>query len=135
MNELILNKTSNLVMPTNYIELDNEEISYVDGGGSYSFKIRISAETVGSLIGAGIATFIATCALKAMAESAKYAWAAGAWGFLIIAAAGVVGGIIGGIIGNLIEDAFKAGKGVEMNVKLASSWLIRGNNTLFTLNF
>ena len=31
-NEMVLQRTSNLVMPTHYIELDCEEMSYVYGG-------------------------------------------------------------------------------------------------------
>ncbi len=31
-NEMVLDRKSNLVMPTHYVELDREEMSYVDGG-------------------------------------------------------------------------------------------------------
>jgi hypothetical protein len=128
-------KRSNLVLPTSGYELDEDEMSYVEGGGSWAFRIRISAETVGSLIGAGIGTFIATCAVSAAAKSAKYACMAGPWGVAIVAVAAVVGGILGGIIGNALEDAYKAHKGIDVSVSLVNSWLISGNNTLFTLDF
>jgi hypothetical protein len=126
---------SNLVLPTTGVELDREEMSYIEGGGSYSFSVRISAETVGSLIGAGLAVFIASCVLAAVGKAAKVAWTAGVWGFAIIAAAGIVGGIIGAILGNILQDAYRANKGIDFNIQLANSWLIGGNNTLFALNF
>lgn len=31
-NEMVLERTSNLVMPSHYVELDKEEMSYVNGG-------------------------------------------------------------------------------------------------------
>ncbi len=31
-NEMVLERTSNLVMPSHYVELDSDEMSYVDGG-------------------------------------------------------------------------------------------------------
>lgn len=31
-NEMVLERTSNLVMPSHYVEIDREEMSYVDGG-------------------------------------------------------------------------------------------------------
>ena len=64
MNELILNKTSNLVMPANYIELDNEEMLYIDGGWKWSWGgflsvvgglISVAAGVVALATGAGIA--------------------------------------------------------------------------------
>lgn len=35
MSEMVLERTSNLVMPSHYVELDNDEMSYVDGGGLF----------------------------------------------------------------------------------------------------
>lgn len=32
-NEMVLERKSNLVMPSHYVELDREEMSYVEGGG------------------------------------------------------------------------------------------------------
>lgn len=36
MSEMVLDRTSNLVMPVHYVELDREEVSYVDGGGFWA---------------------------------------------------------------------------------------------------
>ena len=35
-NEMVLERTSNLVMPLHYVELDRDEMSYVDGGWNWS---------------------------------------------------------------------------------------------------
>ncbi len=40
-NALVLNKTSNLVMPSHYVELDSDEMSYVEGGGIISYNVEI----------------------------------------------------------------------------------------------
>lgn len=40
-NAAVLNKTSNLVMPMHYVELDNEEMSYVEGGGIIAYNVEI----------------------------------------------------------------------------------------------
>ena len=41
-NAIVLNETSNLVMPSHYMELDMEEMSYVDGG-DFFIGISLSA--------------------------------------------------------------------------------------------
>ena len=45
-NELVLERTSNLVMPTHYVELDMDEMSYVIGG--------ISTSAVAAIIDVGL---------------------------------------------------------------------------------
>lgn len=49
-NAAVLNKTSNLVMPMHYVELDKEEMSYVEGG------LYIGQEVVDSIVFAISAT-------------------------------------------------------------------------------
>ena len=41
-NEMVLERTSNLVMPSYYVELDSEEMSYVTGGEVISLSTLIS---------------------------------------------------------------------------------------------
>ena len=39
-NAIVLNKTSKLVMPSHYVELDWDEMSYVEGGDYFLSKKR-----------------------------------------------------------------------------------------------
>ncbi len=50
-NEMVLERKSNLVMPTHYVELDEEEMSYVKGGAFWWVCDALS-------IGIGIASVI-----------------------------------------------------------------------------
>ena len=56
-NAIVLNKTSNLVMPSHYIELDREEMRYVDGGiyllNSFCATITALSGAVG-MVGLGV---------------------------------------------------------------------------------
>ena len=55
--EAILEKRSNLVMPTHYVELDSEEMSYVDGGlatSALACMIDVGLILVCGAINAGI---------------------------------------------------------------------------------
>lgn len=47
-NVNVLERTSNLVLPTHYVELDRDEMSYVDGGGFF-VGINLSASFCASL--------------------------------------------------------------------------------------
>lgn len=42
-NEMVLDRTSNLVMPSHYVELDSDEMSYVEGGIYISYSTMQSA--------------------------------------------------------------------------------------------
>lgn len=55
-NEMVLERTSNLVMPSHYVELDSEEMSYVEGGlfGKIFSTICLAVVAVASVVG-GIA--------------------------------------------------------------------------------
>ena len=57
-NEMVLERTSNLVMPSHYVELDRDEMSYVDGGGKIytwmvSAPIDIALMTCGATLAFG----------------------------------------------------------------------------------
>lgn len=52
-NVNVLERTSNLVLPTHYVELDRDEMSYVDGGGLFG-KIF---GTIGAIF-AGVGTIV-----------------------------------------------------------------------------
>lgn len=53
-NEIVLERASNLVLPSHYVELDKEEMSYVDGGlfGKIFATICLGIVAVASLVGA-----------------------------------------------------------------------------------
>jgi len=49
-NNLVVSKRSNLVMPTHYVELTDEEMSYVDGG-DYYISNNVCSTVVGVVCG------------------------------------------------------------------------------------
>lgn len=66
-NAMVLERTSNLVMPSHYIELDIDKMSYVDGGWKWSWGgflsviggvISVAAGIVSIVTGAGTAAGI-----------------------------------------------------------------------------
>lgn len=61
MSEMVLERTSNLVMPTHYVELDMDEMSYVDGGGLFGKifgTIGLVLVGIGTIVG-GICAIVA----------------------------------------------------------------------------
>ena len=67
-NAIVLNKTSNLVMPSHYIELDREEMAHVEGGDYF-----LSKETCQDiLIGSGIAALIGGTTAVLLGGTALY---------------------------------------------------------------
>lgn len=83
-NELVLERRSNLVMPTHYVELDEEEMCYVTGGGV--------AEAIGWITKAGIlvAGFVGVASkwAKAVGFFAGLTVKAVAWGASVAMATG-----------------------------------------------
>ena len=72
---MVLERKSNLVMPSHYVELDREEMSYVEGGGTitYSFSLTISGSTLKSLLANTISvglTALVSAGLSALGLSA-----------------------------------------------------------------
>ena len=55
-NEMVLERTSNLVMPSHYVELDRDEMSYVDGGGTiYTWMVSAPIDIALMACGATLA--------------------------------------------------------------------------------
>ncbi len=46
-NAAVLNKASNLVMPSHYVELDSDEMSYIDGGRAYHYGTFAASDNAG----------------------------------------------------------------------------------------
>ena len=49
MSTFVLRREYNLQLPNNYVEIDRDEMEYVDGGGSVTLSISVAA-----LIGMGV---------------------------------------------------------------------------------
>lgn len=84
-NEMVLERTSNLVMPSHYVELDMEEMSYVDGGAWWKW------------LGIGLIVLGAICVVASIFMPAT---AAGTMtvGAKCLAAGGTILGAAGGIL-------------------------------------
>lgn len=59
-NEMVLDRTSNLVMPVHYVELDRDEMSYVDGGkipwwGGLLVGVAVCVISAAAIFFAGVA--------------------------------------------------------------------------------
>lgn len=73
MSEMVLERTSNLVMPSHYVELDRDEMSYVDGGG---LSVTVASLIIDGLIlaiGIGFAAFGLKGTIKALSWLGKNA--------------------------------------------------------------
>lgn len=124
-NNTVLSNVSNLVMPTHYVELDNDEMSYVDGGFYISngniWKVLAACafNPVGAtLVGLGIYKLAAKITALGGKLGAKIGGVIGGW----------VGSIIGGLLGLAalgsvawtVADALIQGKGI--NVTWKKTW-------------
>lgn len=102
-------KTLIMQLPTSYINIDEDEMEYVDGGGTLSLKISVSTLkfainrsgwAAGSFLGALAGTYLI-----------------GPFGTKI---GGTIGGILGGLIGSAIGN-FIANKVVNKAVTIKYS--------------
>ena len=100
MTDIIELKRSNLVLPSSGYELDQEEMSYVEGGMSLWTRIGIIAACVGVavVVGAAIATgtFFAVAALMKMTFAA-YVKTVGAAAVTKIILSTLGGSAVGGV--------------------------------------
>lgn len=87
--EMVLERKSNLVMPSHYVELDSEEMSYVEGGGRIKITISVNpSATLGGVAANAIVGFLSGyCAAKLTKSGAL---------------SGVVGAIVGLVAGSLL---------------------------------
>lgn len=113
-NVMTIERKSNLIMPTHYVELDKDEMSYVDGGIylNNGFCCAITGILgISALIGSGIAIG---------ASAAKIAVA--------IKAAGFIGRVIGGITSFLYSNPITAFLGLAL-----TAFFIINQENLLTL--
>ena len=64
MNEMTIERKSNLVLPSQYVELDREEMAYIEGG-DYVISSKTCSNILCGLMGAGWFAFVGyslTCA-------------------------------------------------------------------------
>ena len=107
---------SNLILPTNYYELDREEMSYVEGGGTLNISVTISCTFGGLIEGllSGVITSLVT----------------GLTGGLGAIVAAIVGPIINKLLGNIISSTINNALGDLSGVSVCcfniskSGWLI-----------
>ncbi|MCM1367580.1 MAG: Blp family class II bacteriocin [Roseburia sp.] len=108
----VLNHVSNLVMPTHYVELDSDEMSYVDGGWIVTVNLHLYI-SMGGLI-SGLASGFITGAITAACVSmfASVGHVVGA----------VLGAVAGLIISSVINSAINAGGGTSSITLLRKSF-------------
>lgn len=98
-NEMVLQRTSNLVMPTHYMELDKEEMSYVEGGGiiSYNIEIYLCESTLKSIM-TGLVSAIASSVTSLICSYC------GPIGAVLSPFVSTLVGIVAGIIADKIQQ-------------------------------
>lgn len=87
-NEMVLEKKSSLVMPTYYVELDRDEMCYVEGGATQTYTGNDAILQITMMVGAGI-QFLSTAITLFKATIASAATVAGAALAVITALAGI----------------------------------------------
>ena len=112
-SEMVLERKSNLVMPKHYVELDQEEMSYVDGGLFIGFSAsKESCVSLFNFVSGSVAkrAFAGTSLLSILVGAKKASFPAvynsvvgllgAAWGKFssLFTAGGPVGWIVGGVI-------------------------------------
>lgn len=93
-NAVAMNKTSNLVMPKHYVELDKDEMSYVEGGGLFSNICKWAGAIIA---GVGLAVALVGV-IVSFTPAAPIGHAMVAWGLL-----GYMGGMYILAMGGLID--------------------------------
>lgn len=88
-------------MPMNYVELQEDEMMYLDGGDAYTFINNVrgiwdrSAGVRAGLRGVGFGNIWAAVSGAAMHG---YWWAVGKFGFAAVKIGMIVAGVVGGIL-------------------------------------
>lgn len=114
-NATVLNKTSNLVMPSYYVELDREEMSYVEGGwGIFGAIVGAVGGLVTSLIkGESVGKTFARIGVGAVAGAlggAAFYYIGGAVACAVplsLSASIYVGGAVGFVSSQLVSNGLK----------------------------
>ena len=74
----VIERRSDLVMPTHYVELDNEEMSYVEGGGWFADTCKWGGAILGGL---GLVASLVGVVLS-FTPAASIGYMVVAWGLL-----------------------------------------------------
>ena len=117
-NVAVLNKTSNLVMPSHYVELDREEMSYVEGGLSLSSEgLYLSYDDimVFSVVAGTNMYALATIMSAATAWICSTGIGAVLWGLFSVSSC---------YIAIQALSAFSQGKGLMISVEFAKIWFL-----------
>ena len=113
----VVEKRSNLVMPTHYVELDSEEMSYVDAGGR--IKITVSCTLGGfawGMMAGSVTGFIS-------GFFAGFASKIGAMGGIVgTIAGGVIGGIAGLVVSSFVNKLLYGGSGAK-SITIIDCWV------------
>lgn len=104
-------------MPSDYVDISKEEMTYIDGGGWVGFRIYISDGTraLGTVGGtAAVAGVVANL-------TQKFA-AAGPWG---AGAAAALTTLAGGVAGLAIQNNWEHAD-ITVNIPFVNDWIIEG---------
>lgn len=124
-NAAVLNKTSNLVMPMHYVELDMDEMSYVEGGAFIGLALsaeqcRAFAE-LGGTASRGLYNSLTAQAVVGSAITAFFSWVLSLpiVGIIAFAAIGAVALTIAGLALTAAIKGTGVYAGVNINYKPA----------------
>ncbi len=118
-NAAVLNKTSNLVMPSHYVELDSNEMFYVEGGGiiSYDVEIYLCESTLKSIM-TGLVSTIASSVTTLICSFCGPAGAA--LSPLLSALAGIAAGVIAD---KIQQNSDWAAGGLRLQMTAFALWI------------
>ena len=114
-NEMVLERKSNLVMPSHYVELDRDEMTYVEGGGRFTVTVSCTAGGLVSGLTSGVITGFLTGFFSGLGT--KFGKYGGVIGALIGAA---VGALLGAAVSTYVNKILAGG---GSSVTLISIWL------------
>ena len=128
-------RKSNLVVPEGFVELDREEMTYVDGGGSRLIGTYSAFDNAGCIWLAKVAADWFTVAGVYVADAlfasaCACATAPSVVGGIIWGAISFVSGLIGGIVFSLGQSAINAMEDAKYAQSLGKSYKVYENTFL-----
>jgi len=131
MSAFVLNRKYELQLPSSYVDVDRDEMEYVDGGGTITFKIGSNSFIIGALATVGTALTAAkvTTVLASLGIAIATAIELGTYGMgTLIAGAFLIkwGAVIPTLAGFAVGYGINSlkGKTFSVNIPLISSCTI-----------
>ncbi|WP_148551151.1 hypothetical protein [Paraclostridium bifermentans] len=115
MSGFALRRNLGLQLPTSFVEIESNEMEYIDGGGFIGFRVHFSkkVQNMGAVAGGAFVGGVVGFACKSLAAT----------GPIGAGAAATISAVAGGVAGNAIRKGLSAvnigvhANGVKSNIK------------------